>query len=157
MKLRLLCVGRLSHRYLNQGCDDYLQRLRRYLPTEVVELKEDRSADKVLPERVREREGEVILSRIRTPATVWALDEHGRQLDSPGLARLIEQEMTSGCRHLDILIGGAYGLSRKVLDRADRVLSLSKLTFTHQMARLIALEQLYRGLTIIRNEPYHNA
>ncbi|RMF46372.1 MAG: 23S rRNA (pseudouridine(1915)-N(3))-methyltransferase RlmH [Deltaproteobacteria bacterium] len=157
MKLRLVCVGRLSQAFISQGCDDYLQRLKRYLPVEVVELKEDRSASKVLPERVREREGDALLAQVRLPGTVWALDEKGRQTDSEGLARMIEQEMTAGCRHLNILIGGAWGLSPRVRDRADRVLSLSKLTFTHQMARLIALEQLYRGLTIIRNEPYHNA
>ncbi len=157
MKIRLICVGRLSLSFLRDGAAEYRQRLQRYLPVEIVELKEEKSGGKTRPETIRQREGQALLAQIRRPGVLWALDEKGQQTDSAGLARLLEQEMTAGCRHLNIVIGGAWGLSTEVTGSADRVLSLSRLTFTHQMARLIALEQLYRGLTIIRNEPYHNA
>ncbi|TYO96619.1 23S rRNA (pseudouridine1915-N3)-methyltransferase [Geothermobacter ehrlichii] len=157
MKIRLICVGRLSLSFIRDGAAEYRKRLQRYLPVEIIELKEEKSGGKTLPDTIRSREGRAILDQVRRPGRLWALDEKGQQTDSAGLARLIEQEMTAGSRYLNVVIGGAWGLSAEVTGSADRVLSLSRLTFTHQMARLIALEQLYRGLTIIRNEPYHNA
>jgi 23S rRNA (pseudouridine1915-N3)-methyltransferase len=157
MKLRLVCVGRMSASYLREGADDYLSRVQRYLPLEVIELKEEKTGGKTNPELVRQKEGERILQRIPPQDWVIALDEHGTLQDSVKLANLLERHMLDSTPALTAVIGGAYGLSRAVRQRADLVLSLSPLTLTHQMARLILLEQLYRGLTIIRNEPYHNA
>lgn len=156
MKLRLVCVGRMSASYLQDGVADFTARIRRYLPLEVVELKEEKTGDKTRPEQIRLKEGEKILQRITPPERVIVLDEQGQLQDSLKLAKLLEGHMLDGTRTLTAVIGGAYGLSPAVLQRADLKLALSPMTFTHQMARLIWLEQLYRGLTIIRNEPYHN-
>lgn len=158
MKLRLVCVGKLSQSYLREAAADYQQRLQRYLPFELAELKEEKGGGKKPnTSLLRKREGERILTQLPDQGLTLALDETGQQLDSVGLARLLDEQMTQGCQNLSLVIGGAWGLSRAVKQRADRMLSLSRLTFTHQMARVIALEQLYRAMTIIRNEPYHNA
>lgn len=156
MKLRLVCVGRMSASYLNAGVADFSARIRRYLPLEVVELREEKTGSKTRPEQIRIKEGERILQRIAPQEQVIVLDEHGTLLDSLQLAKRLEGHMLEGTPALTAVIGGAYGVSPEVLQRANLRLALSPLTFTHQMARLIWLEQLYRGLTIIRNEPYHN-
>jgi 23S rRNA (pseudouridine1915-N3)-methyltransferase len=157
MKLRLVCVGKLSTSYLREGVADFSSRVQRYLPLEMIELKEEKSGDKTRPDQIRQKEGERILQRIAPQDWVIALDEHGKSQESIQLAQQLEQHMLEGTPNLTTVIGGAYGLSREVLQRADLKLSLSAMTFTHQMARMIWLEQLYRSLTIIRNEPYHNA
>lgn len=157
MKLRLVCIGRLSCRYLKDGVEDFSRRVGRYLPLDVVELKEEKAGSKAGGETLRAAEGERLLARIGDQDWVIALDEKGRQFDSVGLAGLVERHMLDATPAITAVIGGAYGLSDAIRRRADLVLSLSPLTFTHQMARLIWLEQLYRCLTIIRNEPYHNA
>ena len=157
MKLRLICIGRLSSRYLQEGAADYLGRINRYLPIEVIELKEEKGGSKNNPETVREAEGERLLARVSDQDWLIALDEKGKLLDSVGLAGQIERHMLDGTPAVTAVLGGAYGLSNAIRRRANLVLSLSPMTFTHQMARLIWLEQLYRSLTILRNEPYHNA
>jgi len=158
VKLRLVCVGKLSRDWLRDAAADYRQRLQRYLPFELVELKEEKGGGKKPNTALlREREGERILAQLAAPGTTLVLDEQGKQLSSVELARLLDEQMTAGTQNLNLVIGGAWGLSPAVKQRADRILSLSRLTFTHQMARVIALEQLYRAMTIIRNEPYHNA
>jgi len=157
MKLRLVCVGKLSQGYLREAAADYQQRLQRYLPFDLIELKEEKGGGKKPnTQLLREREGERIVAQLSVPGLTLALDETGQQVDSVGLARLIENQMTAGSQNLNLVIGGAFGLSQGVKQQADKILSLSRLTFTHQMARVIALEQTYRAMTIIRNEPYHN-
>ncbi|HKI52466.1 MAG TPA: 23S rRNA (pseudouridine(1915)-N(3))-methyltransferase RlmH [Geothermobacteraceae bacterium] len=157
MKLRLVCVGKMSASYLRDAVEDYALRVQRYLPLEVVELKEEKTGGKNQPDLIRQKEGERILQRISSQDWVVVLDERGRLQDSVKLAKLVERHMLDGTQALTAVIGGAYGLSREVRQRADLELSLSPLTFTHQMARVLWLEQLYRSMTIIRNEPYHNA
>jgi len=157
MKLSLYVVGKLSADWLRSGADDYATRIRRYLPLAIEELKEDKSGGKKPDSRlIRQREGEALLQRIPEGAYVVALDERGRGMSSEEIAAFIEQHMLDGTSELALVIGGAYGLSDAVRQRAQRVLSLSAMTLTHQMARLLLLEQLYRGMTILRNEPYHN-
>jgi 23S rRNA (pseudouridine1915-N3)-methyltransferase len=155
MKLCLLCVGRLSQSYLGEGAADYAARVQRYQPLRVLELKEEKGG-KGDPAYVREREGRRILEKIPAGSFVVVLDERGRSLSSEQLAGLLEQHMLQGTPQWTLIIGGAWGLSEQVRQRADLLLSLSKLTLTHQMARVLLLEQLYRGFTIVRNEPYHN-
>lgn len=157
LKLRLICVGRLSSSYLREGVADFSGRIERYLPFETVELKEEKGGTKTNPERIKQLEGERILERIGPQEQVIVLDEKGRSLTSVKLAGRVEQHMLHGTATLTAVIGGAYGLSDAVRQRAELVLSLSSFTLTHQMARLFWLEQLYRSLTIIRKEPYHNA
>jgi len=157
VKLKLVCVGKLSEAFLRNGVDEYTQRLHRYLPFSCLELKEEKAGGKKAdPRIIRALEGERILGRIPPEAFVLILDERGTALTSEGLAELLERHMVRGTPELTAIIGGAYGLSEKVRERGDMILSLSAMTFTHQMARLFLLEQLYRACTILRNEPYHN-
>lgn len=157
MKLTLLTVGRLSADWLRSGADDYAARIRRYLPLAIEELKEDKTGGSKPDSRlIRRREGEALLQRIPAGATVIALDERGKGMTSEEFSAFLGRHMLEGTAELLLVIGGAYGLSDAVRDRAERILALSPMTLTHQMARLLLLEQLYRGLTILRNEPYHN-
>lgn len=155
MKICLLCVGRLSIGYLREGAADFEARLQRYLPVRIVELKEEKSG-KNDAEYIRRQEGRRILEKIPAGSFVIALDERGRSVSSEKLATLLERHMMESTPELTLIIGGAYGLCAEVKQRADLLMSLSEMTLTHQMARLVLLEQLYRGFTIVRNEPYHN-
>jgi 23S rRNA (pseudouridine1915-N3)-methyltransferase len=157
VKLRLLCVGKMGEPFLKAGVAEYAGRIQRYFPLSTVELKEEQGGGREAEQRLlREREGERLLAKIPPQAFTIVLDEGGQTLDSQGLASLLEKQMLHGTQELLWLIGGPYGLSEAVKGRADLLLSLSRFTFTHQMARLFLLEQIYRALTIIRNEPYHN-
>jgi 23S rRNA (pseudouridine1915-N3)-methyltransferase len=156
VKLRLLCVGRLSESYLRDGCALFQERLRHYLPLTVEELKEHKGAERGARTKGVTAEGDQLLARIPAGAFVIALDERGRALSSTGLAELLEQHMVAGSAEWVLIIGGAHGLSEGVRQRANLVLSLSAMTLPHQLVRLLLLEQLYRACTIIRNEPYHH-
>ncbi len=157
MKLRLLCVGKLSESYLREGAEEYIGRIRRYAPLTIQELKEEKGGGKNPdPRYIRDREGERLLEKIGPDAWVIVLDEAGQAQRSEDLAALLERHMVQGTGELVLIIGGAYGLSGGVKQRADLLLSLSAFTLTHQMARLLLLEQVYRGFTIVRREPYHN-
>jgi 23S rRNA (pseudouridine1915-N3)-methyltransferase len=156
VKLRLLCVGRLSEAYLREGCALFQERLRHYLPLVVEELKEQKAASRGDLPRAVAAEGDLLLARIPDGAFVVVLDERGRGLTSAGLAGLLERHMVDGTGEWIMVIGGAHGLSEGVRQRADLLLSLSTMTLPHQIVRLLLLEQLYRGCTIVRNEPYHH-
>ncbi|MEZ4599793.1 MAG: 23S rRNA (pseudouridine(1915)-N(3))-methyltransferase RlmH [Syntrophotaleaceae bacterium] len=156
MKITLICVGRLSQTYLREGVEEYAARIERYLPFRVVELKEEKSGGKDSPRVALDREGRRILERVPSGAFVILLDERGESLTSEELAAELGKHMVEGTGDLVFVIGGAYGVSGEVKQAANRRLSLSAMTFTHQMARLFLLEQLYRGFSILRNEPYHN-
>lgn len=155
MKLRLICVGKLND-WQRAAAADYSERLQHYVGFECVELKEEKGGRKDSPTVLLKREGERILARLGSAERVVVLDERGHQCSSEGLAALLEEEMLHAGRDWCLIIGGAYGVAPEVRNRADLCLSLSKMTFTHQMARIFLLEQLYRGATIIRREPYHN-
>lgn len=156
MKLRLVCVGKLSESYLQEGAAEFAARIQRYLPFAIVELREEKGGKKADTRFTLRREGERILEKLPPTAKAVVLDEKGRSFSSEGLAEWIGGQMLQGTAELVFIIGGAYGLSPAVKERADLLLSLSPMTFTHQMARLFLLEQIYRSLTILRNEPYHN-
>jgi 23S rRNA (pseudouridine1915-N3)-methyltransferase len=157
VKLRLLCIGRLSEPWLRQGVDEYAGRIRRYLPLEALELKEEKGGGRNADARyVRSREGARVLEKVPPGAFAVVLDERGERLTSEGLAGLLNRHMVGGTPELTWIVGGAYGLDETVRARSDLLLSLSPMTLPHQVARLVLLEQIYRGLTILRNEPYHN-
>ena len=156
MRLNLLCVGRLTLPYLNDGCTEFAGRLKRYLPLSISEIKEHKTGRKQDLQRIITTEGENLEQRIPTGSFVIALDQHGKSLSSEQLADLMSEHMVRSIPEWTLLIGGPYGLSESLRKRADLVLSLSTMTLTHQMARLLLLEQLYRCCTIIRNEPYHH-
>ncbi len=156
MKLRLVCVGKLAEAWQRQASDDYAGRLQRYFPLEIVELKEEKGGRKGDVSGLLKHEGERILEKVPPQSLLVVLDERGKSLGSEQLAERFENEMLHGGRDWCFVIGGPYGLDPAVRQRAELLLSLSKMTFTHQMARIFLLEQLYRGSTILRNEPYHN-
>lgn len=156
MKLRLICVGKLAETWQQQAAADYAKRLQRYFPFDIHELKEEKGGRKGDTVRIVKVEGERILAKVPATAFMIALDERGRNPSSEQLAALLSAEMVQGGRDWCLVIGGPYGLDSAVRKRADMTLSLSKMTFTHQMARILILEQLYRSCSIIKNEPYHN-
>ncbi len=156
MKFNLLCVGRLTLPYLNEGCGEFASRLKRYMPLVITEIKEHKTGSKQDLQRIIATEGELLAQRIPAGTFVIALDQRGQHLSSEKLAALMNEHMVQSIPEWTILIGGPYGLSEALHKRADLVLSLSAMTLTHQMARLLLLEQLYRCCTIIRNEPYHH-
>lgn len=156
MRVNLLCVGRLTLPFLSDGCTEFAARLKRYLPLSITEIKEHKTGRKQDLQRIIAAEGDSLEQRIPAGAFVIALDQRGRSLSSEQLADLMSEHMVRSIPEWTLLIGGPYGLSDTLRKRADLVLSLSTMTLTHQMARLLLLEQLYRCCTIIRNEPYHH-
>jgi 23S rRNA (pseudouridine1915-N3)-methyltransferase len=156
MRLNLLCVGRLTLPYLNEGCTEFAGRLKRYLPFSITEIKEHKTGRKQDLQRIIATEGENLEQRIPAGSFVIALDQRGKSLSSEQLADLMSEHMVRSIPEWTLLIGGPYGLNESLRKRANLVLSLSAMTLTHQMARLLLLEQLYRCCTIIRNEPYHH-
>lgn len=156
MKLRLICVGKLSADWQQQAAADYGARLKHYFPFETVELKEEKGGRKGATANLVRREGERILKKIPAPSRAVILDEGGSNPTSEKLARQLQEEMLHDGRDWCLIIGGPYGLDAAVRQRADQTLSLSAMTLTHQLARILLLEQLYRAGTILNNEPYHN-
>lgn len=156
MKFKLICIGKLTEVWQREAAEEYAARVQRYFPLDIVELKEEKGGRKGDSAGLLKREGGRILEKVPAKAFVIALDERGRNLGSEPFADLLSAEMLHGGRDWCLVIGGPYGLDPGVRKNADLVLSLSKMTFTHQMARVLLLEQLYRSCTIIKNEPYHN-
>ncbi|MDT8419814.1 MAG: 23S rRNA (pseudouridine(1915)-N(3))-methyltransferase RlmH [Desulfuromonadales bacterium] len=156
MKIRLICVGKLSLTWIKEGADEYAARLKRHFALEIIELKEEKGGRRGDTASLLRREGERILAKVPEQAFVVVLDERGKQFGSERFAEMLGEQMLHGGRPWCLVIGGPYGLAPEVRTRANLLLSLSKMTFTHQMARLFLLEQLYRSSTILRNEPYHN-
>ncbi len=156
--IKLLCVGRIKEKFMKEGLDEYRKRLSRYAKVEIVEVQDEKTVDGASDaenETVKTREGERLLSHIKEDEHVCALAIDGKMYDSVGLAEHLDSLYLSGVSDITFVIGGSLGLSDAVLKRADEKLSFSKLTFPHQLMRLIFLEQLYRTFRIQRKEPYH--
>ena len=149
-------VGKTSEAYLREGEAIYRKRLGHYLPIEFTVLPDVRRVGKLRPDQLREREGEMILSKLTNEDGLVLLDEGGRQFASVEFARWLERQLQQPYRRLVFVVGGAFGFSSAVYARANAKLSLSRMTFSHQMVRLFFTEQLYRGMTILRGEKYHN-
>lgn len=156
MKITLLTVGKTDKDWVKQGLDIYVSRLKHYVPFSMTEIPELKNVSALSKDQIKTREGELILKNIRTSDDVILLDERGRQYSSMELAGVIRDKMTYGGRDIVFVIGGAYGFSEAVYARADAKLSLSRMTFSHQMVRAIFVEQIYRAFTIIKGEPYHH-
>ena len=133
----------------------YVSRLKHYVPFSLVEIPELKNASALSQDQIKEREGELILAALKPSDEVVLLDEHGKQFRSVEFAQHLQERMNRG-RDLVFVVGGAYGFSQKVYDRAPGRLSLSPMTFSHQMVRTVFAEQLYRAFTILRGEPYHH-
>ena len=156
MKVQIYFVGKTQEKYLRTGEEIYAGRLRHYLPISIDVLPDVRQAGKLSPDRLRELEGERILGQVQNDDRLILLDEGGKLFSSTELATWVERELQRPARRLIFVVGGAFGFSPAVYARADVKLSLSRMTFSHQMVRLFFLEQLYRAMTILRNEKYHN-
>ncbi|HEY4553278.1 MAG TPA: 23S rRNA (pseudouridine(1915)-N(3))-methyltransferase RlmH [Bacillaceae bacterium] len=158
MNISVVTVGKLKEKYLKQGIDEYLKRLSAYAKVEIIEVP-DEKAPEILSgtemEQVKRKEGERILAKIHPDAHVIALAIEGSMRTSEQLAERIDHLATYGKSKIVFVIGGSLGLSSEVMQRADEALSFSKMTFPHQLMRLILVEQVYRAFRIIRGEPYH--
>lgn len=156
MKMTLLTVGKTDIPWVREGLDMYVSRLRHYIPFELVEIPELKNVSALSQEQIKQKEGELVLKNVKPADTVVLLDEHGKEFRSIEFAKDLERRISMECRDIVFIIGGAYGFSEKVYERADSKLSLSKMTYSHQLVRTIFAEQLYRAFTIMRGEPYHH-
>ncbi|MCI6419936.1 MAG: 23S rRNA (pseudouridine(1915)-N(3))-methyltransferase RlmH [Bacteroidales bacterium] len=155
MRITLLVVGKTTDPRLQSLIEDYQQRLKHYIPFEFVVVPDIKNAKTLSQEQLKSAEGQAILSFLTPAMDVLLLDEHGREFRSIEYANFLQKKMGSG-RDLTLVIGGAYGFSKEVYNRANGKISLSQMTFSHQMIRLMAIEQIYRAMTILRGEPYHH-
>lgn len=158
MKVRILAVGSLKEKYLVLGVKEYLSRLAKFTKLEVVEVKDEPIPDNAslaIEQQIKDKEGQKLLSLIKSDEFVILLDLAGKQLTSIELANLIEDCMIKGKSTITFVIGGSLGHDKGIIDRANYRLSISKMTFPHQLARLLVSEQIYRAFKIIRNEKYH--
>ena len=155
MKTELILVGKTTDKHFLAGIEDYAGRINHYMPFGITVIPELKSTKSLTEEQQKQTEGKLIMKQLQPSDTVVLLDEHGKEMRSVELACWLEQKQASA-RRLVFVIGGPYGFSQEVYDRANEKLSLSKLTFSHQMVRLVFTEQLYRACTIIKGEPYHH-
>ena len=156
MNIRLLLVGKTEESYLKQGMQIYSDRLGHYCKFSITEIPELKNAKALSREQIKEKEGELILKSISPSEELILLDERGKMFTSVEWARQMEKKFLYSSRDITFVIGGSYGFGNAVYGRADDKISLSKMTFSHQLCRVIFLEQLYRMFTIIKGEPYHH-
>ena len=156
MKITLLLVGKTAFPYINEGISLYEKRLSYYVNYAKVEIPELKGVSAMSQEQIKEKEGELILKNIKPTDEVILLDERGDFYTSEDWARHLEKKITYGSKDIVFVIGGAYGFSEAVYKRANSKISLSRMTFSHQMVRAIFAEQIYRAFTIIKGEPYHH-
>lgn len=156
MKISLLLIGKTAFPYLNEGIALYEKRLGFYINYTRIEIPDLKSVSSLTKEQIKSKEGELILKNVKPGDELVLLDERGKQFASSEWASHLEKKLLYSGKDVVFVIGGAYGFSQEVYDRADEKISLSCMTFSHQMVRLIFLEQLYRAFTIMKGEPYHH-
>lgn len=158
MKITIITVGKIKEKYLRDAIAEYSKRLSKYCKMEIIEVVDEKTpenASETMNETIKSREAERILKYLKDDAYVMTLEIQGKQMTSEELAEKIEKLGIQGTSHLIFVIGGSLGLGKKVLERSDYALSFSKMTFPHQLMRVILLEQIYRSYRIIKKEPYH--
>lgn len=156
MEIILLTVGKTETVYLQTGIDEYCRRLKRYIPFAIKCLPDIKNARKLTESQQKEEEGKMILNELSSSDHAVLLDEKGESFTSRGFSEFIQKCMTGGKKRIVFVVGGPYGFSPNVYSRADAKISLSKMTFSHEMVRLFFTEQVYRAMTILRGEPYHH-
>ncbi|MDC1226320.1 23S rRNA (pseudouridine(1915)-N(3))-methyltransferase RlmH [Algibacter sp.] len=156
MTIKLITIGKTDNKQLTSLIDDYIKRLGYYIKFSLDIIPDIKNSKNLSEVQQKQKEGELILKKISTTDTLILLDENGKQLDSVDFSSYLQKHMNSGIKQLVFVIGGPYGFSKDVYKKSNGKLSLSKMTFSHQMIRLFFIEQLYRGFTILRNEPYHH-
>jgi len=156
MKITCLCIGKTTPQYLVEGIQVYQKRIQKYTPFECVVIPDLKNTKNWPAAQVKLKEGEAILKCLQPQDYVCLLDEHGKNFSSIAFSEHLQKLMNQSFKHLKFVIGGAYGFNEAVYKRANGKLALSTMTFSHQIIRLIFMEQLYRGFSILNNEPYHN-
>ncbi|MBE7174827.1 MAG: 23S rRNA (pseudouridine(1915)-N(3))-methyltransferase RlmH [Mucilaginibacter polytrichastri] len=157
MKITLITVGKTDERFLQEGIDKYLGRLKHYVRFSLVEIPDIRNSKNLSEDQQKAFEGEKILKLVSPGDHLVLLDEKGREMSSESFATYLNKKMLASVSHLIFVVGGPYGFSPEVRNRANELLSLSQMTFSHQMIRLFFTEQVYRAFTILKGEPYHHA
>ena len=156
MSIKLIVVSKTDVPYLQAGIDEYVGRLKHYCDFELVVIPALKNLGKVSPDEIKEREGQLILKQLEKNDLTVLLDEHGKEYGSVEFSEYLQKQMNAGIRTLTFVVGGAFGFSPAVYAAAQHKISLSRMTFNHQMVRLFFVEQLYRAFTILRHEKYHN-
>ena len=156
MKIKLIAIGKTDNKQLIQLIDDYQKRLNHYIKFDLDIIPDIKNAKNLSEKQQKEKEGELILKKILATDQLILLDEKGYEFRSIEFSRFLQKKMNSGIKQLVFVIGGPYGFSAEVYQKAQGKVSLSKMTFSHQMIRLFIVEQLYRAFTILKNEPYHH-
>jgi 23S rRNA (pseudouridine1915-N3)-methyltransferase len=156
MKIALLTVGKTDVNWVKQGLDIYMSRLKHYIPFSITEIPELKNVSSLSKDQIKTKEGELILKNIKPTDDVILLDEHGKEYSSVEFASLLQKKISYEGKDIVFVIGGAYGFSEAVYKRANSKISLSRMTFSHQMVRAIFAEQIYRAFTIMKGEPYHH-
>lgn len=156
MKIEVIAIGRTQSKYLVEGIENYVDRIGHYVPFSLTVLPDLKSTKSLSEDQQKQREGQMMLDFFQTSDAVILLDERGKELTSREFATFIDRKMVSGLKRLVFVIGGPYGFSQEVYQRADGKISLSRMTFSHEMVRLFFVEQVYRAMTILRGEPYHH-
>lgn len=158
MKITLITVGKIKERYLRDAIEEYSKRLQKYVKLEIIEVADEKTpegASPALEEQIRAKEGERILKNLKDGVCVVTLEIGGKMMDSVEFAQWIDQSGVRGVSHIQVIIGGSLGLAPEVCARSNLALSFSRMTFPHQLMRVILLEQIYRGCRINAGEPYH--
>lgn len=156
MRVKLICIGKTGKEFLVEGEKEYFNRLQHYIAVERIEIPDIKNAQKLSKSQIKELEGKEIMSKISSVEQVILLDESGKKFSSVEFSKFIQQKFNQGGKTVVFVVGGAFGFSEEVYQRATDKISLSSMTFSHQMIRMIFFEQLYRAMTILRGEPYHH-
>ncbi|MDC3252997.1 23S rRNA (pseudouridine(1915)-N(3))-methyltransferase RlmH [Crocinitomicaceae bacterium] len=156
MRIKVICIGKTGKSFLTDGENEYLKRLKHYAQVDKIELADVKNAKNLTKDQIKKEEGKLLLSKISGNDQLCLLDEKGRSFRSIDFSRFIQKQFNQGGKTLVFMIGGAYGFSDELYARADKKISLSEMTFSHQMIRMLFLEQLYRAMTILKGEPYHH-
>ncbi len=156
MKIKLLLIGKTDESYLKQGIEKYTKRIKHYLSFDFITIPDLKNTRNLSEEQQKQKEGELILNQLNPADFVVLLDEKGKEYSSVDFSIFIEKQMISGLKNLIFIVGGPYGFSKQLYERSNIKISLSQMTFSHQMVRLIFVEQLYRAMSIIKGEPYHH-
>ncbi|MES2873978.1 MAG: 23S rRNA (pseudouridine(1915)-N(3))-methyltransferase RlmH [Bacteroidota bacterium] len=156
MKITLLTIGKTEDKYLLDGIEVYLKRLKHYIPFKITEIPELKGTKNLSRDQQKSKEAELIFKNINNTDHVILLDENGQDLSSKQFSAFLNKKMVGGQQHVVFVIGGPYGFSEEIYTRSNEKISLSRMTFSHQMIRLFFIEQLYRAYTILKGEPYHH-
>ena len=156
MKIKIIAIGKTHKSFLIEGENEYIKRIKKYVAIEKIEIPDLKNAKKLTFNQIKEKEGKLLLAKIEPHSLIVLLDEKGKEYTSMKFSNWMQDKMNRGYKNIIFLIGGAYGFSDEVYKAANEKTALSKMTFSHQMIRMLFTEQIYRAFTILNNEPYHH-